>query len=98
MNTEIAAAIGTHTRLTIWYSGGARLIEPHAYGTSQKGKELLKAFQLSGHSLSGRPTGWKTFRADKITAILPSDEIFSPQPGWTPTDTTMFTTLATLTL
>jgi len=97
VTTEIAAAIGTHTRLTIWYSGGARLIEPHAYGTSQAGKELLKAFQVSGHSNSARPTGWKTFRVDRITAILPTDEIFSPQPDWTPaTDTTMFTTFATL--
>jgi len=94
VNDAAAAAIGTRTRLTIWYGGGARLIEPHAYGASKKGKELLKAWQVSGHSNSGRPTGWKTFRVDRITAILPSHEIFQPQPGWTVPQ--FLTTYATL--
>lgn len=94
MNAEIAAAVGA-TKLTIWYGGGPRLIEPHAYGLSKKGKELLKAWQVSGHSNSGHPTGWKTFRVDRITAILPAPEQpFEIQPGWsTPSELT--TTFAT---
>jgi hypothetical protein len=94
MNADLAAAVGT-TKLTIWYAGGARLIEPHAYGLSKKGKELLKAFQLSGHSNSGHPTGWKTFRVDRITAILPAEDPFEMQPGWV-ADPSWATTLATV--
>jgi hypothetical protein len=96
VNAAIAAAVGA-TKLTIWYGGGPRLIEPHAYGLSKKGKELLKAYQVSGHSNSGHPTGWKTFRVDRITAILPADEDqqFTTRPDWT-APAELVTTFATL--
>jgi len=95
VNPELSAAVGL-IKLTIWYGGGARLIEPHAYGLSKKGKELLKAFQVSGHSNSGHPTGWKTFRVDRITALLPADDQpFQIQPGWTPA-AELITTFATV--
>lgn len=95
MNTDIAAAVGL-TKLTIWYGGGPRLIEPHAYGLSKKGKELLKAWQVSGHSNSRRATGWKTFRLDRITAILPAPEPFQLQPDWTGAAPEIITTFATV--
>lgn len=95
MNADLAAAVGL-TKLTIWYGGGPRLIEPHAYGLSKKGRELLKAYQVSGYSNSGHPTGWKTFRVDKITAILPADDQpFQIQAGWT-ADPDLLTTFATV--
>jgi hypothetical protein len=55
--------------LGIYYEPGARIIEPCAYGLSREHHGLLRAFQTSGASASGKHVNWKLLRTDRITQI-----------------------------
>lgn len=50
MNQIICEAIKSKRTLSLNYGGGARVVEPHCYGVSRSGEELLRAYQTSGHS------------------------------------------------
>jgi len=58
---------------------GVRLIEPYAYGFTKAGNPVLRAFQISGDSLRGRPK-WKFFRLDRIIAWRPRKQTFNTPP------------------
>lgn len=65
----ITDAIRRKAVLQIVYSPGVRLVEPHAYGWSADGNELLRAYQTEGASASGEHEWWKLFRIDRAESI-----------------------------
>lgn len=63
------------------------LIEPHTYGTSQKGQTALRAYQTGGTSQSGGIPDWRIFYEARITALAVSERTFAAKrPGYVPND------------
>lgn len=88
---EICDAIHQHRCVRVWYRGGYRLIEPHAFGISEGGHPVLRAYQLSGHSHS-RPCGWKLLRTEEIEEFTVQGETFTaPREGYMRNDPAMTT-------
>ena len=58
---------------------GRRLIEPYAYGLTKAGNPVLRAYQISGDSLRGKPK-WKFFRLDRIIGWKPRKQTFNTPP------------------
>jgi hypothetical protein len=82
----ICDAIRLRHVLRITYRGGVREVEPHVYGRSGTGDELLRAYQLRGASRSGT-TGWKMFRVEDISSVVMTFEPFdAPRAGYDPAD------------
>ena len=48
MNSLLCGAIQGKKMVNFYYDGGYRLAEPHCYGVSKDGNELLRAYQISG--------------------------------------------------
>jgi hypothetical protein len=57
MNGLIAAAIERRRLLKLVYSVGSRIVEPHVYGLTGCGKELLRCYQVAGESASRERAG-----------------------------------------
>ena len=92
MNAQICEAITGRRRLRCFYNGGSRVVEPHVYGAGREGVDLLRVFQVSGHSNSGVPTGWKLFHADALSEITLTDETFpAPRAEYNSDDEVMAT-------
>ena len=61
-----------------------RLIEPYAYGISQAGNAVFRAFQYDGDTYRGKPK-WKLFRLDRVESWTPTEQHFNVDPktrGW----------------
>jgi len=92
MNPTICKAIRARCILRFHYGGGYRMVEPHCYGVSTAGHEVLRAYQIGGYSESDQPIGWKLFRVLAITGLQLTTETFaSPRPGYNPNDSAMTT-------
>jgi hypothetical protein len=79
----LVAAIRLRLVVHLRYDWGHRVVEPHVYGLTREGHELLRAFQVGGHSESGRPFGWKLFRVDEIENVhLPGKRFKAPRRGY----------------
>lgn len=90
MNPVICNAIRSRCTISFYYNGGFRTAEPFCYGVSKNGHELLRAYQLEGHSESGNPSGWKLFRVAKIQQLEITDNHFEgTRPEYNPYDKTM---------
>lgn len=88
MQREICSAIKNHRLLSFSYDGGARVVEPYVYGACET-HELLRAYQVSGFSLS-RQCGWKLFRVEEIADVTLLDETFAaPHEGYMRNDPCM---------
>ncbi len=81
MHTPICEAIRSRRVIRFQYHGGARDVEPHAYGRNKNGNDLLRAYQVSGASESGERTGWKLFRVDEMRGISVTDTPFQGARG-----------------
>ena len=76
----LCTAIHDRSVVHLRYDWGHRVVEPHIYGRTNDGQELLRAFQIGGHSESGRPYGWKLFRVDEIENVhLPGKRFKGPR-------------------
>lgn len=83
MNPLICKAIQEMKRLEFYYDGYYRKVEPHTYGVSKNGSEMLVAFQIRGGSKEGKVHYWKQFNVDKIERINILNEIFKePRPDY----------------
>lgn len=86
---EIYDAIHGRHRVRFWYRGGVRTVEPYAYGISEGGHPILRAYQISGYSAT-REQGWKLFHVEEIREFTMLDETFeSPKEGYLRNDPTM---------
>lgn len=82
MDSDIVNAIQNQNLIEFYYDGGNRTVEPHCYGMTTAGNKGLRAYQVSGHSSSGK-MGWKLFDLDKARSIRILDETFSgARPGY----------------
>lgn len=89
MISDICTAIHKRQRLQFWYNPGIRVVEPYAYGVDDGGRELLRAYQISGFSRS-REQGWKLFHVDEMHEIQILQEGFEePRLGYMRNDPSM---------
>lgn len=84
MNAAICEAIRLCKLVEFDYRGTLRVVEPHAHGTSPDRLEVLVAFQRSGESRSGNPTGWKAFHAEDLRGLRILEETFEIRDGYRP--------------
>ena len=90
MNPQIVRAIHERRRLQLRYGWGIRWVEPHAYGVTAEGHEVLRCYQIGGTSSSGRPVGWKLLRVDEITSLNVEEDTFPrPRFDYDPADPAM---------
>lgn len=89
MNATICTAINERRLLRVGYTVGMRTVEPHAYGESADGNELLRAYQVAGpHADPGHD--WNLFRVGRITSVQILDEHFDgPRPDYRRGDSAM---------
>jgi len=81
----ICKAIKEKRRVKMFYKGGERIIEPHAFGYDKKGQRKLRAYQIGGYSESGNTVGWKLFTVDNIDNFRILDDYFKePRIGYNP--------------
>lgn len=71
-HSVICTAIRERRLLRLTYDLKSRLVEPHAYGVTKDGNEVLRAWQESPF-----PPDWKLFRLDKASGISITDTHFS---------------------
>ena len=82
MDQRICAAIKSQHRLVFRYDRLPREIEPHAHGTSSRGKEVVRGYQTDGQSRSG-PLGWRLWDVAKMEAFRVSESTFAnPRSGY----------------
>lgn len=61
------------------YKDLLRIVEPHTYGISNKGKETLSGFQVGGESDSIHIPGWGQFIIEGISSLEILEETFEPR-------------------
>ncbi len=82
-------AITRHLVLSIRYDGYQRVIEPHAFGGSDKGEPLLRCWQVSSSKPGSRP-GWRLMNVAEMFWLGPTGDTFSnARPGYKRGDTAM---------
>ena len=89
MNAELCRAIHQRRRIQFGYEPGIRLVDPYAYGVGDGGRELLRAYQVSGDSFS-REEGWKLFHVEEMSDLVVLDDTFDePKMGYMRNDPSM---------
>ena len=97
MNQTIINAIRNKQCLSFSYEGHQRIIEPHAYGVSKKGKGIIRAFQTQGSHVSSHQDGWHIFSLEKMNSLTLSGLNFSSaRSGYKKGDSAMSTIYAEL--
>ena len=90
MNSILITAIREKKVIRFYYEGGYRFAEPHCYGVSKDGNELLRAYQTGGYSESGNPVGWKLLRLVELSNLsIMEDSFAGPRPQYNPKDKAM---------
>ena len=84
MNTEICDAILTRHLLLVRFDGFTRVVEPHAYGVTKDGHEVIRAWQVSGGATGNeKPVGWKLLQLNDMRALSVISELFEePRPRY----------------
>jgi len=92
MKSIICQAIRENRLLSFSYNGYPRVVEPHVYGITTKGKESLRCYQVRGSDSKGEPTGWHLITVSKITTLsLLEEKFFKPRPDYNKGDKDMLT-------
>lgn len=76
MNDKIVESIQQRRIIAFYYDGGYRSVEPYCYGASGTGHDVLRAYQVGGHSDSEVHEGWKLFKTSRIKNIVETEEVF----------------------
>lgn len=83
MNNIIVTAIEQTNVLSLTYDGIPREVEPHAYGVSKGGNELLRCYQISGRHNSEKPHDWELFSVSQIMSLVNTGATFAgPRPDY----------------
>lgn len=61
--------------LSLSYNGFARLVEVHAVGVTRAGNRVMRVWQVSGGSSSGKPVGWKLMSIGEASNMAISEQI-----------------------
>ena len=65
MDLRICTAIAERRLLMFGYGGMVRVVEPHAYGRSAEGNEILSAWMRPGWSRTNPEGGWRIVSWEK---------------------------------
>ncbi|MCA0348730.1 MAG: WYL domain-containing protein [Bacteroidetes bacterium] len=76
MNTKIIEAIENQNVIEFYYDGELRVVEPHCYGVSKAGNDVLRAFQVDGYSSSNK-MWWRMYTLSKMQQIQIVEDTFS---------------------
>ena len=89
MRETIIESIENMQLIEFYYEGGRRIVEPHCYGQTAKGNDVIRAYQVDGYSSSGK-IGWKLFDISKASSLTLLNEKFdSLRSGYRRGDTAM---------
>ena len=87
MNQSITQAIREMKLISLTYKGINRVVEPHAYGLSAKGNELLRCYQVQGSHTSIKQHDWDLLTVSKIENLnVLSDGFASARPDYKKND------------
>ena len=76
-NKTIQYAIRNKCIVKFTYQGYPRVVEPHAYGTTSTGEEVIRCYQIGGTSSSGKVPGWRLMEVSQIKSLVVTEEHFS---------------------
>lgn len=85
MRDRICVGIESRRLLSLSFESWSHVVEPHAYGQSVDGPEVLRAFQVSGEGEGedGSAVGWQLYHVDRISSIDVLDATFlGVRPGY----------------
>lgn len=85
MKGQIIAAIKNRNLIEFSYDNKHRVVEPHCFGVTTKGNEVIRAFQIDGYSSSGK-LGWKLYNLSKMDGLNILDETFDIRDDYTSGD------------
>jgi hypothetical protein len=95
MRQMIIQSIRNRELIGFNYDGYPRTVEPHAYGVTSKGKEVLRAYQIAGGSSSGAVRSWRLFEVSRMNGFhLDGDGFSAPRQGYSRNDSAMETIYA----
>jgi len=83
-------AIRNRQIISFTYRGHQRTIEPHAYGVSTAGNDVLRGYQTAGTSHAGPVPDWKLMTVTNITNLTWTGLTFSSvRAGYKTNDSAM---------
>jgi hypothetical protein len=93
----ICEAIRGRRLLMFAYKDLVRVVEPHVYGLTSEGNELLNGWMRPGYSRTSPEGGWRNWRVDEIShlTLLP-DGFDGPRPDYNPHDARMHEVVCSL--
>jgi hypothetical protein len=87
MTSKICQAIQENRVIEFHYDGHYRKVEPYCHGTSKRGKESVRGYQVAGGSNSRSIPFWRLFTVAKVRDLSLTDETFQGnRPGYNPND------------
>lgn len=87
MNSIICEAINNKKTIKFNYNGGTITAEPFCYGTDEKGRELLRCYQVGGYREEADPVGWRLLAVSLLTDLQLIDLSFTgARPRYDPND------------
>ena len=93
----ICEAIRARRLLMFAYKDLLRVVEPHVYGLTSEGNEILNGWLRPGHSRSTPEGGWRNWRVDEISSLtLLPDGFDGPRPDYNPRDSRLRDVLCSL--
>lgn len=79
-NVIITQAIRERRKLQFNYQGRTRVVDPHVFGVSSKGNEIILCWQTGGSSSKpGDLPNWRMFETDKIQGLQITNDNFTPR-------------------
>ena len=97
MNQTIIQAIKETRLLSLTYKGLNRVVEPHAYGVSTAGNEILRCYQVEGGHTSEKHHNWDLLTVSKISSLSLHTSCFEgARPDYKRGDKAMTTIFAQL--
>lgn len=87
MTSKICQAIQENRVIEFYYDGHYRKVESYCHGTSKRGKESVRGYQVAGGSNSRNIPFWRLFTIAKIGDLSLTDETFQGnRPAYNPND------------
>ena len=85
IRAEIRRAIRHRQLLMFGYGEVVRVVEPHAYGLTAAGHEVLSAWMREGNSRLDPEGGWRLYRLEGMRGVQALPAAFAgPRPGYNP--------------
>ncbi|HEY0946751.1 MAG TPA: WYL domain-containing protein [Opitutaceae bacterium] len=87
LHALLVQAVTQRRVVTFNYDGRRRVVEPHAYGRSRKGHNLLRGFDVEAAAVEAgrakKASGWALYSVDKMANVEVTERTFAePRPGY----------------